>query len=182
MEGTGGDRHHLRAPVIHLVWLVDCRIRRQTHIHLEHFNHPANAGSRQQPRQDRRQRLRFHRAPHLLRSGSGASLRQAVRARGGARQYFPALPDQLDSLHGTAWRAANIPTFIGITDGKVHDVNMLDEILPEAGAFYVMDRGYVDFERLYVFTLSAAFFVVRTKSNVLLQRRYSHPVDETTGV
>src|ERR1035438_4716734 len=79
-------------------------------------------------------------------------------------------------LHG------NIPTFIGITDGKVHDVNMLDEILPEAGAFYVMDRGYVDFERLYVFTLSAAFFVVRTKSNVLLQRRYSHPVDKTTGV
>jgi hypothetical protein len=76
----------------------------------------------------------------------------------------------------------NIPTFIGITDGKVHDVNMLDEILPEAGAFYVMDRGYVDFERLYIFTLSAAFFVVRTKSNVLLQRRYSHPVDKTTGV
>jgi hypothetical protein len=79
-------------------------------------------------------------------------------------------------LHG------NIPTFIGITDGKVHDVNMLDEIQPEAGAFYVMDRGYVDFERLYVFTLSAAFFVVRTKSNVLLERRYSHPVDKTTGV
>jgi len=72
-------------------------------------------------------------------------------------------------LHG------NIPTFIRITDGKVHDVNILDEILPEAGAFYVMDRGYVDFERLYVFTLSSAFFVVRTKSNVLLQRRYSHP-------
>src|SRR5437868_8901137 len=79
-------------------------------------------------------------------------------------------------LHG------NIPTFISITDGKVHDVNILDEILPEAGALYVMDRGYVDFERLYVFTLSAAFFVVRTKSNVLLQRRYSHAVDKTTGV
>jgi hypothetical protein len=79
-------------------------------------------------------------------------------------------------LHG------NIPTFISITDGKVHDVNILDEILPEAGAFYVMDRGYVDFERLYIFTLSAAFFVVRTKSNVILQRRYSHPVDRTTGV
>jgi hypothetical protein len=79
-------------------------------------------------------------------------------------------------LHG------NIPTFIRITDGKVHDVNILDEILPEPGAFYVMDRGYVDFERLYVLTLSAAFFVVRTKSNVLIQRRYSHPVDKTTGV
>jgi IS4 transposase len=64
----------------------------------------------------------------------------------------------------------------------VHDVNILDEIMPEAGAFYVMDRGYLDFERLYFFTLSAAFFVVRTKSNVILQRRYSHPVDKTTGV
>ena len=79
-------------------------------------------------------------------------------------------------LHG------NIPTLISITDGKVHDVNILDDILPEAGAFYVMDRGYIDFERLCIFTLSAAFFVVRTKSNILLQRRYSHPVDKTTGV
>jgi hypothetical protein len=79
-------------------------------------------------------------------------------------------------LHG------NIPTFISVTDGKVHDVNILDEFLPEAGAFYVMDRGYVDFERLYGFTLSSAFFVVRTKSNVLLQRRYSRAVDKTTGV
>jgi hypothetical protein len=79
-------------------------------------------------------------------------------------------------LHGS------IPTFIRITDGKVHDVNILDEILPEAGAFYVMDRGYIDFERLYVFELSSAFFVVRTKENVLLQRRYSRPVDQSTGV
>jgi len=85
-------------------------------------------------------------------------------------------------LHTLLDLRGNIPTFIGITNGKVHDVNMLDEIQPEAGAFYVMDRGYVDFGRLYVFTLSAAFFVVRTKSNVLLQRRYSHPVDKTTGV
>ena len=79
-------------------------------------------------------------------------------------------------LHG------NIPTFIRITDGKVHDVNILDEFFPEAGAFYVMDRAYIDFERLFVFTLCSAFFVVRTKENVLLQRRYSHPVDKTTGV
>ena len=79
-------------------------------------------------------------------------------------------------LHG------NIPTFISITDGKVHDVNILDEILPEAGAFYVMDRGYVDFGRLFVFTQSLAFFVVRSKANVKLQRRYSHPVDRSTGV
>src|SRR5271169_1020428 len=79
-------------------------------------------------------------------------------------------------LHG------NIPTFIRITDGKVHDVKILDEIMPEAGAFYVMDRGYIDFERLFIFTISSAFFVVRTKSNVLLQRRYSHKVDKSTGV
>jgi len=76
----------------------------------------------------------------------------------------------------------NIPTFLHITDGKVHDVNVLDQIFPEAGAFYVMDRGYIDFERLYRFTLEAAFFVVRSKSNVLLLRRYSHRVDPATGV
>jgi hypothetical protein len=79
-------------------------------------------------------------------------------------------------LHG------NIPTFIGITDGKVHDVNILDQIVHEAGAFYVMDRGYVDFARLYMFTLCSSFFVTRTKENLLLKRRYSHPVDKATGV
>src|SRR6266446_5312050 len=55
-----------------------------------------------------------------------------------------------------------IPTFIRVTSGDVHDVNILDEIMPEAGSFYVMDRGYIDFQRLFVFTLSSAFFVVRT--------------------
>ena len=79
-------------------------------------------------------------------------------------------------LHG------NIPTFISITAGKVHDVNILDQIMPEAGAFYVMDRAYVDFQRLFFLTLSSAFFVVRTKTNVLLQRRYSHKIDQSTGV
>ena len=79
-------------------------------------------------------------------------------------------------LHG------NIPIFIRISDGKLHDVNVLDEIVIEAGAFYVFDRGYLDFERLYRFTLSGAFFVTRTKENVVLQRRYSHPVDKSTGI
>jgi hypothetical protein len=79
-------------------------------------------------------------------------------------------------LHG------NIPTFIRISDGKLHDVNVLDDIPIEAGAFYVMDRGYLDFERLYRLTLSSAFFVTRTKENVLLQRRYSRLVDQNTGV
>lgn len=82
----------------------------------------------------------------------------------------------LIDLHG------NIPLFICVTDGKVHDVNILDQIVPEAGAFYVMDRGYLDFERLYRLTLAASFFVTRTKDNVLLQRRYSHPVDRNSGV
>ena len=79
-------------------------------------------------------------------------------------------------LHGS------IPTFIHITNGKVHDVNVLDEIALQAGAFYVMDRGYIDFERLYRFTLSSAFIVVRTKTNVLLERRYSRPVDKASGL
>lgn len=79
-------------------------------------------------------------------------------------------------LHG------NIPTFIHISDGKVHDVKILDDIAPECGAFYVMDRGYLDFARLYGFTCSSAFFVVRMKRNVQLQRRYSHPVDQSVGL
>jgi Domain of unknown function (DUF4372)/Transposase DDE domain len=79
-------------------------------------------------------------------------------------------------LHGS------IPSFIRITEGKTHDVNILDQFIPEAGSFYVMDRGYVDFARLYLFTLCAAFFVVRSKENILLERRYSHPVDKNSGV
>jgi hypothetical protein len=77
---------------------------------------------------------------------------------------------------------SSIPAFIHITNGKMHDVNVLDEIALEACAFYVTDRGYIDFERLYRFTSSSAFFVVRTKTNVLLERRYSRPVDKATGL
>ena len=79
-------------------------------------------------------------------------------------------------LHG------NIPAFISISDGKVPDVKILDEIDPQPGAFYVMDRGYIDFARLYRFTLGAAFFVVRSKTNVKITRRYSRPFDKSTGV
>ena len=85
-------------------------------------------------------------------------------------------------MHALLDLRGNIPAFLHITDGKVHDVNVLDEIVPEAGAFYVMDRAYIDFERLFALTLSSAFFVVRSKSNVKLQRRYSHAVDPGTGV
>src|SRR5260370_40505251 len=68
-------------------------------------------------------------------------------------------------LHG------NIPTFMRITAGKAHDVNILDEIFPQAGAFYVMDGAYIGFERLYRFTLSSAFFVDRPKVNIWLELR-----------
>ena len=76
----------------------------------------------------------------------------------------------------------SIPTFIEVSDGKLHDVNVLDEILPEAGSFYVMDRGYLDFERLYALHRCGAFFVTRTKAGILLRRRYSRAVDKTTGL
>jgi hypothetical protein len=76
----------------------------------------------------------------------------------------------------------SIPTFIEVSDGKLHDVNILDEILPEAGSFYVMDRGYLDFQRLYALHRYGAFFVTRTKAGVRLRRRYSRAVDKTTGL
>ena len=75
-----------------------------------------------------------------------------------------------------------IPTMIAISDGKQADVCVLDELLPEPGAFYVLDRGYVDFQRLYRFVLAGAFFVTRTKAGVQLNRLASRPVDRSTGV
>lgn len=75
-----------------------------------------------------------------------------------------------------------IPSFIHISDGKMHDVNVLDLLLPEAGAFYVMDRAYVDFERLYTLSQTGAFFVTRAKSNLDARRLYSAPVDRSTGL
>jgi len=75
-----------------------------------------------------------------------------------------------------------IPTFIHISDGKMHDVNVLDLLIPEPAAFYVMDRGYVDFQRLYNLHLSSAFFVTRAKSNFKCRRLYSHPIDKSLGL
>ena len=75
-----------------------------------------------------------------------------------------------------------IPSFVFISDGKMHDVNILDQLVPEPGAFYVMDRAYIDFERLARFHEAGSFFVTRAKSNLKAQRRYSHPVDRTTGL
>jgi hypothetical protein len=76
----------------------------------------------------------------------------------------------------------NIPSFIEITEGTLHDVNILDILIPEPGSFYIMDRGYLDFERLYVLTQLLAFFVTRAKKNNKFQRIYSHPVDRTDGL
>jgi Domain of unknown function (DUF4372)/Transposase DDE domain len=75
-----------------------------------------------------------------------------------------------------------IPSFVFISDGKLHDVNILDQLEPEPGAFYVMDRGYIDFERLARFHHAGSFFVTRAKSNFKAARRYSRPVDRTTGL
>lgn len=85
-------------------------------------------------------------------------------------------------LHTLLDLRGNIPTFIHISDGKLHDVNALDLISMEPGAFYVMDRGYVDFERLFAVNQAAAFFVTRSKSNTKYRRIYSHPVDRSTGL
>jgi hypothetical protein len=85
-------------------------------------------------------------------------------------------------LHTLLDLRGNIPSFIFVSDGKMHDVNILDQLLPEAGAFYVMDRGYIDFERLARLDDAGAFFVTRAKSNLKARRRYSRPVDRSIGL
>ena len=85
-------------------------------------------------------------------------------------------------LHTLLDLRGNIPTFIEIPDGKTHEVNILDILISEAGAFYVMDRGYIDFKRLYGIHLALAFFVIRSKSNIKYRRLYSRPVDKSKGL
>ena len=85
-------------------------------------------------------------------------------------------------LHTLLDVRGNIPTFLHISDGKLHDVNVLDILLPEPGAFYLMDRGYLDFKRLFTLTQSGAFFVIRAKRNTRHQRRYSHAIDTSHGL
>lgn len=85
-------------------------------------------------------------------------------------------------LHTLLDLRGNIPSFLHISDGKLHDVNVLDLLLPEPGAFYIMDRGYIDFDRLFQLHEAKSFFVTRAKSNLKAQRRYSHPVDRRTGL
>jgi hypothetical protein len=83
-------------------------------------------------------------------------------------------------LHTLLDLRGNIPTFIHITDGKTHEINTLDELTIESGAFYLLDRGYLDFKRLFVIHQANAFFVTRAKSNTKFKRRYSNPVDKIT--
>ena len=85
-------------------------------------------------------------------------------------------------LHTLLDLRGSIPTFIKITEGKIHDVNILDELIPEPGCFYIMDRGYLDFDRLYLLNLFHAFFIIRAKSNLQFRRLYSHPIDKSTGL
>jgi len=85
-------------------------------------------------------------------------------------------------LHTLLDLRGNIPCFVHVSAGKTHDVNILDQLPIEPGAFYVMDRGYVDFERLFRFTAGAAFFVTRSKRNLDCTRRAHCPVDKTTGL
>jgi len=85
-------------------------------------------------------------------------------------------------LHTLLDLKSNIPSFIEITDGKIHDVNILDELIPEPGSFYIMDRAYVDFLRLHILTQCLAFFVIRAKTNLQFRRVYSHPIDKSTGL
>lgn len=85
-------------------------------------------------------------------------------------------------LHTLLNLRGSIPEFIHISDGKLHDVNILDILIPQPGSFYLMDRGYVDFVRLYTIQQASAFFVTRSKRNVQFKRRYSHPVDKSTGL
>ena len=85
-------------------------------------------------------------------------------------------------LHTLMELPSAIPTFIDITEAKPHDVSMLDRLIIEPGAYYVMDRGYMDFSRLYRITKGGAFFVTRVKRNIKLRRRYSHPRDSSSGI
>ena len=85
-------------------------------------------------------------------------------------------------LHTLLNLRGNIPAFIHISDGKLHDVNVLDILIPEPGSIYVMDRGYVDFKRLHALHQATAFFVTRAKRNFQFKRRYSHSVDKSTGL
>ena len=85
-------------------------------------------------------------------------------------------------LHTLMDIRGSIPSFVEITHGKIHDVNILDILIPEPGSFYIMDRGYLDFQRLYTLTQASSNFVIRAKKNMKFKRLYSHKIDKTSGL
>jgi len=85
-------------------------------------------------------------------------------------------------LHTLLDLRGSIPTFIEITNGSVHDVNILDVLIPEAGSYYIMDRGYIDYKRLYRLNKELSYFIVRAKKNLKFKRLYSNRVDKSTGL
>lgn len=101
-------------------------------------------------------------------------------------KVFPWAPFQQSKaairLHTQLDLRGNIPSFIHVSDGKMHDVNVLDLMTPEAGSFTIMDRGFLDFKRLYRLTQAGAFFVIRSKKNTAFERIYSRAIDKTTGL
>jgi len=110
-----------------------------------------------------------------------------VPAKTRVRQMCSPIPRQLSNKNFFLLRSimdlrGSIPCFIRITEGKVHDVNILDELVLEPGAFYIMDRGYLDFARLYTFTQSLCSFVTRAKSNFDYRRLYYRKVDKSKGL
>jgi hypothetical protein len=127
----------------------------------------------------------------FVREPFGVELRETVYALDTTTidlclSVFPWAPFRLAKaavkLHTLLDLRGNIPTFLHISDGKMHEVNILDQLWPEPGAFYIMDRGFLDLERLYRFHQAGSFFVTRGKSNLKIHRRYSHPVDRKTGL
>jgi hypothetical protein len=129
----------------------------------------------------------WHRQAPVCRGTAGIDLDAAVYAFDASTidlciSLHPWAPFRSIKLHTLLDLHGSIPSFIHITDGKTHEVNVLDDLLIEAGAFYLMDRGYLDFSRLYVIHQAQAFFVTRAKSNTQFRRRYSNPVDRGTIV
>lgn len=137
-------------------------------------------------------RVLIDRARALYRDeGLGVELDQAVYAFDSTTidlclSLFPWAPSQQQKaaikLHTLLDLRGSIPTFIRVTDGRVHDVRILDEIIPEPGSFYLLDRGYISFQRLYRLHLSRAFFIIRARRDLRFRRIYSHAVDRSKGL
>jgi Transposase DDE domain len=137
---------------------------------------------------------------NLIMIGAGICSRASPITACATRQLSPAETQKLDGsicvskggsvpvsakavkMHTLLDLRGNIPSFIHLSEGRLHDVNILDQLIPEPGAFYIMDRGYTDYARLHRLHQAGSFFITRARKNMYAQRRYSHPVDRSTGV